>query len=192
MKINLNSLSNIIKIISTGDKNTSGGTFTTNADLPTQSTIKHKSFNFGRSIELNNLSALQQKILLKDLLNLPKEWRELLSILLSNSLQNAQGKMPLNNKSQIILFQQIQNLLDSNSKEVINKLLKLIQPSQSNIQNIDQLKEAVNHFNTKKERDDVLKCIKTEEYLLDSCQQVMGIEKETIKNLVIELTKGNK
>jgi len=58
--------------------------------------------------------------------------------------------------------------------------------------NIGQLKEAVNHFNTKKERDDVLKCIKTEEYLLDSCQQATGIEKEIIKNLVIELTKGNK
>lgn len=54
------------------------------------------------------------------------------------------------------------------------------------------LKEAINHFNTKKERNDVLKCIKTEEYLLDSCQQTMGIEKEIIKNLVIELLKGNK
>ena len=54
------------------------------------------------------------------------------------------------------------------------------------------LKEAINRFNTKKERDDVLKCIKTEEYLLGSCQQAMGIEKEIIKNLVIELLKGNK
>jgi hypothetical protein len=55
--------------------------------------------------------------------------------------------------------------------------------------NIDQLKEAVSHFNTKKERDDVLKCIKTEEYLVDSCQQATGVEKETIKNLILELLK---
>jgi hypothetical protein len=55
--------------------------------------------------------------------------------------------------------------------------------------NIDQLKEAINHFNTRKERDDILKCIKKEEYLLDYCQQSMGIEKETIKNLILELLK---
>jgi len=60
------------------------------------------------------------------------------------------------------------------------------------VKNLEQLKDGVSHFNTKKERDKVLKCIKTEEYLLDSCQQVMGVEKETIKNLVIDLLKGNK
>lgn len=54
---------------------------------------------------------------------------------------------------------------------------------------VDQLKEATSFFNTKKERDNLLKCINEEENLLDSCQHAMGIEKETIKNLIIELLK---
>jgi len=57
---------------------------------------------------------------------------------------------------------------------------------------INRLKEAISYFNTKKERDSVVKCIWEDGILLDSCQQAMGIEKETIKNLVIELLKVNK
>ena len=50
-------------------------------------------------------------------------------------------------------------------------------------------KESISDFNTKKERDNVLKCINEGDILLDSCQQAMGIEKETIKNLIEELLK---
>lgn len=54
---------------------------------------------------------------------------------------------------------------------------------------IDHLKEAIRRLNTKKERDEVLRCIQTEKELFDSSARVMGIEKETIKNLVITLLK---
>lgn len=52
---------------------------------------------------------------------------------------------------------------------------------------ISQLNKATNYFNTKKERDNVVRCINEDDILLDSCQQAIGVEKETIKNLIIEL-----
>lgn len=93
------------------------------------------------AVYFNNLTKLQQAILIKELLNLPKEWMELLSVLVYKEISQESLLNIMKDQNLKIRIEDVKTLLDVNSKDVINKLLKLIQPAPGNIQNIDQMKE---------------------------------------------------
>ena len=78
------------------------------------------------------------------MLDLPKEWNDLLLLLTDKTKNPAQL---LKDSKQQILLKDIQILLESNSKNVVDKLLKLVQPTSGNIQSINQLKEIINLLN---------------------------------------------
>lgn len=97
-----------------------------------------------QNIQFNALSRVEQAILLKDLMNLPKEITSLLALLAFDNTDNKLVQELFKDATKLILISDIQKLLDTNSKELLNKLIKLIQPTSGNIQNIDQLKELIN------------------------------------------------
>jgi len=96
------------------------------------------------NLHFNVLTKMQQSVLIRDLLNLPKEIGELLALLTFSNSINPEMAKQANELNQLILMADIQNILNANSKELLNKLLKLIQPTPGNIQNFDQLKEIIN------------------------------------------------
>lgn len=97
-----------------------------------------------QNLQFNALSRSEQAVLLRDLMNLPKEITSLLALL---AFENPDSKLVqelFKDATKLILISDIQKLLDTNSKELLNKLIKLIQPTSGSIQNIDQLKELIN------------------------------------------------
>lgn len=138
------------------------------------------------NIKFNEISNVQKKMLLRDLMNLPKEWKDLIINLLikqaetgdknlsvRNLQQNLQSKhLPVNSQEmqgveefsqeeliqnliknnptkqpQKVLLSQMQSLLESSSKDVINKLLRLTQAGNGTNQSFEQLKEVMAHLN---------------------------------------------
>lgn len=88
------------------------------------------------------MSRMEQAAFLRELLNLPKDIKELL-VLLTRQSNSAELLATLLKSGNIkITPEMIQKMLESNSKEVMNKLIKLLQqPGQQNTQNFDQLKQ---------------------------------------------------
>jgi len=99
--------------------------------------------NLINDIQFNSLTRVQQSVLVKELLNLPKDIKDLLALLTFNNSDNVAVQKMLNDINKLIMFSDIQQILNTNSKEMLNKLIKLIQPTPGNIQNIDQLKEII-------------------------------------------------
>jgi len=96
------------------------------------------------NIRFNNLTRNEHAILVRELLNLPGDIKELLALLNSTNTDNIADQKFLNEINKLILFSDIQKILNASSKEIFNKLIKLIQPTPGNIQNTDQLKEILN------------------------------------------------
>jgi len=74
-----------------------------------------------------------QAVMLREMMQLPKELKDLLALLMK--------------QDQKITPEQIKQLLDTNSKEVINKLIRLIQQSPANQQNHEQMKQLIGLLN---------------------------------------------
>ncbi|MDD3013079.1 MAG: hypothetical protein PHC34_05190 [Candidatus Gastranaerophilales bacterium] len=112
-----------------------------NGNIPTP---KHSTIN----VQFNSLTRIEQSVLIRELLNLPKEIKELLELLTNNNGNNKTLTKLINDINQLVMFSDIQKVLNTNAKDLINKLLKLIQPTPGNIQNIDQLKEIIGIIQT--------------------------------------------
>jgi hypothetical protein len=138
--INMNS-ANIKNVINKSDSNLESSH---SKQLPNTSPenipVNKSSTN---NVRFNSLTRIEQSYLIRELLNLPKEIRELLALLTTNNNEGIVNADTLSNVKQLILFSEIQKILNTNSKEILNKLIKLIQPTPGNIQNIDQLKEII-------------------------------------------------
>lgn len=79
------------------------------------------------------LNRFEQSFIMKDMLSIPREIQELLTL--------------LDAKGQAITPETIKLLLESNSKEVISKLIKLMQLDPGNLQNHAQLKQLISLIN---------------------------------------------
>lgn len=96
--------------------------------------------DFQNNMKTLTLTRMEQATLIKDMLNLPKDLKELLTLLTSKQSTSEIFTGLLQTKTIKINPEIIQQLLESNSKEVINKLIKLVQQTPGNTQSYDQLK----------------------------------------------------
>ncbi|MFH0702797.1 MAG: hypothetical protein V2B14_04575 [bacterium] len=108
------------------------------------SSIISNNPNLYANDQLNNLTPVQQSVFIKALLNLPKEWQELLSLLIYKDITPETLIKLMESQDKKIKMQEIKDLLETNSKEAVNKLLKLIRLTPENPKNIEQIKEAIN------------------------------------------------
>lgn len=92
-----------------------------------------------QTVKFNSISRMEQAVLIKGLMNLPEDIKELLSFLINKEVSEETAKALL--KNQKINTDLIKHLLENNSKESMNKLLKLFQQSPGGTQNTEQLKE---------------------------------------------------
>jgi hypothetical protein len=95
------------------------------------------------NVHFNVLTRAEQAVLLRDMMNLPKEITSLLALLAFNNTDSKLLQELFADMTKLILISDIQKVLDTNSKDLLNKLLKLIQPTPGNIQNVDQLKDLI-------------------------------------------------
>ncbi len=96
--------------------------------------------NVQNQIKAQMLNRAEQSLLMKELLNLPKDLKELL-VFLGNKNTSSQTITRLLQSNLIKINPEvIQQLLQANSKEVINKLIRLIQQTPGNTQGYEQLK----------------------------------------------------
>ena len=95
-------------------------------------------------VPLKNIGRTQQAILIRDLLSLPKEIRELLAFIMYQEITPEIVKGMLDEKEKSIPLLEVQKLLETGSKDAIRRLLMLMQPSGNGLQNADQIKDIVN------------------------------------------------
>lgn len=99
--------------------------------------------SINKEMQAKMLNRSEQSALMKELLNLPKDIKQLLAMLAGkNTSQQAIAQL-LKSSSIKIKPEILQQLLQTNSKEVINKLIKLVQQSPANTQGFDQLKSII-------------------------------------------------
>lgn len=100
------------------------------------------------NVQVKNLTKAQQALLIKELLDLPKEFEEFLSLITYDTII-AENLTDLMQKTAngSLLMQNIKELLSNNSKEVLNKLLKLLNLASGNEKNTEQLKEIISLLN---------------------------------------------
>jgi len=125
LKINLNNITqNIINRVSAGKQVKA-------EEQNVQKQTVQQTFNTDTQfkpvdIKINNISNAQMHLFIKDLLQLPREWPDLLKIMFSDSQQHGSASLrqllTLNNNANIAVLQE---LLHKNSKDVIDKLCKL-------------------------------------------------------------------
>ncbi len=94
------------------------------------------NFNIGNQKSVNPellLNRPQQAAILRDLMQMPKELKDLLALLMAQN-----QKLPP---------EQVKQFLEKNSKEVITKLIRLIQQTPTNQQNHEQMKQLIGLLN---------------------------------------------
>ena len=96
--------------------------------------------DFQNEMKAQLLNRNQQAALMKELLNLPKDLKQLLASLSDNKTSPQAMTRLLQSNAFRINPEIIQQLLETNSKEVINKLIRLIQQNPINTQSYEQLK----------------------------------------------------
>ncbi|OGI18458.1 MAG: hypothetical protein A2287_05510 [Candidatus Melainabacteria bacterium RIFOXYA12_FULL_32_12] len=148
MKINLTNLSYFIKNIqnpeSVTDKSRVESDTPNSQKANSQNIYNQSNSALPGSFHINALNTAQQAVLIRELLNLPKEFKEFLSLMVYGEVSQENLLKLLQDKSKDIQLKDIQNLLDTNSKEVISKLLKLLQPGSSGFKDTEQLNKLVN------------------------------------------------
>ena len=142
MNINFNNINNILKAVipaAEGQiKNPQESSVSSNLNNGKQDLSQ---LNSELNIRFNNLNRQQQALLLKEILNLPKEWNELLSLIIYKEISPENLLKLLKENQKGITPEEIKKLLETNSKETLNKLLKFTQPAQGNWHNFDQVKD---------------------------------------------------
>ncbi len=96
--------------------------------------------NTQNEMKARMLNRAEQSAFMKELLNLPKDIKELLGQLAQKSTSQQAMAQLLRSGTVKINPEIIQQLLEANSKEVISKLIRLIQQSPNNTQGYDQIK----------------------------------------------------
>jgi len=91
-------------------------------------------------VRFNAINRMEQAKLIKELLNLPKDIEELFSFLMYKNI-SAETLETLLKQNQKLNTALIKQTLEENSKESLNKLLKLFQQAPGGTQNTEQIKE---------------------------------------------------
>jgi len=96
--------------------------------------------NQNLDVRFNAINRIEQANLIKELLNLPKDIAELFSFLMYKQIssETLETLLKQNQKLNTALIKQT---LEENSKESLNKLLKLFQQAPGGTQNTEQIKE---------------------------------------------------
>lgn len=142
MNINFNNINNILKSAVPAD----AGPVKNPQELAVQNNLNQNrqelpQLNSELNIKFNNLNRLQQAMLLKEILNLPKEWNELMSLIVYKEISPENLLKLLQENQKGVTPEEIKKLLETNSRETLNKLLKFAQPAQGNWHNFDQVKD---------------------------------------------------
>lgn len=143
-----------LKIINTFVKNTkTSGVLTEAADVSfklaseSKNTVKTNvssnqniSLNQNQYVKFNSIDRMAQAKLIKALLNFPENIEELFSFLVYKKIfpESLEALLKQNQKINIDLIKQ---MLETNSKESMSKLIKLFQQAPGGTQNTEQLKE---------------------------------------------------
>ena len=98
--------------------------------------------NSNQDIKFNSINRMEQAALIKELLKLPGEMDELFSLLVYKKISPETSETLLK-QNQKLSTDLIKELLENNSKESLNKLLKLFQQAPGGTQNTEQLKEVL-------------------------------------------------
>ena len=93
-----------------------------------------------QNIRFNSINRMEQANLMKGLLSLPKEIEELFSFLMYKNI-SPETLETLLKQNQKLNTDLIRQTLEENSKESLNKLLKLFQQAPGGTQNTEQIKE---------------------------------------------------
>jgi len=148
LKINLTNLNYFIKTVqnseSVTDKNRVESNASNSQNLNSQTTTAQSNAALSGSMQISSLNAAQQAILIRELLNLPKEFKEFLSLLVYGEVNSENLLKLLQDKNKDILLKDIQNLLDVNSKEVITKLIKMLQGGAAGFKDTEQINKLIN------------------------------------------------
>jgi hypothetical protein len=88
----------------------------------------------------SQLSQQEQSAFMKDLLNLPQDFKKFLVLMMDDKNNTKNFIELLKDPNQKLNANLIRELLDANSKEVLGKIIKLIQQSPENVQNHEMLK----------------------------------------------------
>jgi len=96
--------------------------------------------NLSQEIKFNSINRMEQARLIKDLLKLPGEIEELFSLLVYKNI-SSETLEALLKQNQKLNMDLIREILEKNSKESLNKLLKLCGQTSGGAQNTDQIKD---------------------------------------------------
>ncbi len=132
-----------IQEIKTGEGNSVRPNQVPASKLPARPVNSHIKSDAQAQMRAQTLNRTEQSAFMKELLNLPQDMKGLIAQLAGKSAKNTASQtimqllqsMPVKISPEVI-----QQLLETNSKEVINKLIKLIQQSPGNTQGFEQLK----------------------------------------------------
>ncbi len=105
------------------------------------------NMNIQNNMKAQMLTRMEQALFMREMLNLPKDLKELLALLINKQISNENLTHLLQTKNIKIDPEIIKQLLETNSKEVINKLIKLIQQTQNAAQDYSQLKQVLGLIN---------------------------------------------
>lgn len=94
-----------------------------------------------QDVRFNSINRIEQANLIKELLKLPSEIEELFSVLLYKKITPETLETLLKQTNQKIDTDLIRQMLEGNSKETLNKLIKLFQQAPGGTQNTEQIKE---------------------------------------------------
>jgi hypothetical protein len=97
--------------------------------------------NLLQDIKFNAINRANQANMIRELLNLPKGIEELLSMLVSKNASSQDIEALLRQAGQKLNTDLIKQLLETNSKDSMDKLIKLFQQAPGGTQNADQMKE---------------------------------------------------
>jgi hypothetical protein len=93
------------------------------------------------------MNSIQQAAFIRELLNIPKDLKDFLALLIYKEATTETLIKLLSEQNKGVMLQDIKTLLDTNSKEAIGKLLKLFQANAGLSQNTEQLNKIVNLLN---------------------------------------------
>ena len=85
----------------------------------------------------------QRAFLLRELLNLPKDFKSLLALLEFKGFDPNLTEKLFNDPQIKILISDIKNLLEQNPKDAVNKLIKLLQPNTRGLHGNDNIEEII-------------------------------------------------
>lgn len=105
------------------------------------------SLNQVLDVKFNSINRMEQAKLIKELLNLPNEIEELFSFLLYKKVSSETLESLLKQTDLKLNTDLIRQILEGNSKESMNKLLKLFQQAPGGTQNTDQIKDILSLLN---------------------------------------------